>query len=127
MNARQKLEEKLLEMWEFPKIKRTIKEPQAEKGQAAGPETKTRPKQSKSQDVLVVDYSQSDTKNVSKGKKDWKDFMSSNIKTVAGRKEAITQKDQEQDRLDDEHDRELMDLLKTTQLVKDYSTCFVLT
>ncbi|KAJ3082634.1 hypothetical protein HK102_001543, partial [Quaeritorhiza haematococci] len=77
----------------------------------------------------VVVFSETGTSSSSSSKKskaDWSAFMSSDINKVAGderaakrRKMTAAEKKQEQE--DDENDRELMDLLKTSQLIEKYT------
>nr|KAJ3421810.1 hypothetical protein HK105_002229 [Polyrhizophydium stewartii] len=75
--------------------------------------------------VVVVDDSQSRIGLASAGSRhDWKDFMSSKISKVSGRAPQTrkpSKAELEQDRQDEEHDRELNDLLKTSKLIESYS------
>lgn len=92
-----------------------------------------KPKEAKTQtsaQIVVFDgtstSSTSSTTQVQHSKKEWKEFMSSSIKKVSGRaaveqESKLSQQDLDQDKQDDILDKELMSILQTTQLIKEYS------
>ncbi|KAJ3032832.1 hypothetical protein HK097_005059, partial [Rhizophlyctis rosea] len=73
--------------------------------------------------TVVVFNDPSGRKESSGTAADWRSFMSDKVKNVAGErpKPKISRKEAEQDAEDDQHDRDLMDLLKTTKLVEQYT------
>ncbi|KAJ3045640.1 hypothetical protein HDV00_007764 [Rhizophlyctis rosea] len=73
--------------------------------------------------VVVFNDTSSTRKETSGNASDWRAFMSDKVKLVAGErpKPRISKKEAEQDAEDDQNDRDLMDLLKTTKLVEQYT------
>ncbi|TPX72117.1 hypothetical protein SpCBS45565_g00719 [Spizellomyces sp. 'palustris'] len=56
-------------------------------------------------------------------KGDWKTFMSSNISKLSGEGKPtnLTKEEADQEEQDNQHDRDLMELLKTTKLIEEYN------
>ncbi|RKO91951.1 hypothetical protein BDK51DRAFT_25749 [Blyttiomyces helicus] len=73
----------------------------------------------------VVVFNDTSVRKEGRGSKiEWKSFMSSNINkisTVAATSKGISKEDAAQDAEDDQHDRDLMDLLKATKLVEQFT------
>ncbi|KAJ3245074.1 hypothetical protein HK104_007989, partial [Borealophlyctis nickersoniae] len=82
------------------------------------------PSGSKGPSVVVFNDTSVGRQEAPRSKADWKAFMSSEIKKVSGevKRRKITREEAQQDAEDDQHDRELMDLLKTTKLVEQYTS-----
>ncbi|KAL5038947.1 hypothetical protein BDV3_002128 [Batrachochytrium dendrobatidis] len=75
--------------------------------------------------VVVFDDSNSGRSSFSKNKSEWRAFMSSKIHKVAGRSLSgakPSSKQLTQEKEDEENDRKLYDLLKTSKLVEQYTS-----
>ncbi|TPX31980.1 hypothetical protein SmJEL517_g04813 [Synchytrium microbalum] len=73
----------------------------------------------------IVFQQASSTKSTPHSRAAWKQFMSSDVSKLSkADKQAkpVTKEEADQDRQDDLHDTELMDLLKTTKLVEQYTS-----
>ncbi|KAJ3303607.1 hypothetical protein HDV03_003684 [Kappamyces sp. JEL0829] len=139
--ALSRLEQKMQDLWDIEPVtvrkkKKSLavlvqhESPAAESLDSPSAETPEEPAAPPTVPVVVFDQSAAgQPAGSTKSKREWKAFMSSSIKSVAGRKQTavLTKQEEEQDRLDDQHDKELMDLLQTTQLVRDYGVLAALT
>lgn len=77
-----------------------------------------------SQPEVVVFNDTGVRSNVKKSKQDWKQFMSSKVSDINGKKkpaQKLTKAEIDQDKEDDMNDQELMNILETTKLVENYA------
>ncbi|KAI9208609.1 uncharacterized protein BJ171DRAFT_489512 [Polychytrium aggregatum] len=74
--------------------------------------------------VVVFDDRQATRTEPIANKRDWRTFMSSDIKKMMeepSKKKKLSEAEQKQDEEDDQNDRELMDLLKASKLIEQYT------
>ncbi|ORX88006.1 hypothetical protein BCR32DRAFT_288942 [Anaeromyces robustus] len=77
------------------------------------------------QPEVVVFNDTSGRSTTKKSKQDWKQFMSSKVSDINGKKKVVqqkrTQEEIDQDKEDDMNDQELMNILEATKLVENYA------
>lgn len=77
------------------------------------------------QPEVVVFNDTSGRSTTKKSKQDWKQFMSSKVMDINGKKKVVqqkrTQEEIDQDKEDDMNDQELMNILEATKLVENYA------
>jgi hypothetical protein len=74
-----------------------------------------------SDSVQVVEFEYKPTKGSGNSKQEWKQFMSSKVSKLSAVPQSQTLTTTKEDEEDDAHDREIMDMMQASNLVKQYT------